>query len=86
MEFGQKKFFREINLFDFTNFLGLDFSNVSGPLWWNHVLNIKRYQFLNRRGDGCGNGTWSLDVTCEEARASDKLLKILFLRRFFFKS
>ena len=32
MEFGQKKFFREIDLFDFTSFLGLDFLKFSGPL------------------------------------------------------
>ena len=27
MEFGQKNFFREIDLFDFTSFFGLDFFN-----------------------------------------------------------
>ena len=31
MEFGQKKI-REIDLFDFTIFLGLDFFKFSGPL------------------------------------------------------
>ena len=31
MEFGQKNF-REIDLFDFTSFFGLDFLNFSGPL------------------------------------------------------
>ena len=32
MEFGQEKF-HEINLFDFTNFFGLDFFKFSGPLF-----------------------------------------------------
>ena len=32
MEFGQK-IFREIDLFDFTSFFGLDFFKFSGPLW-----------------------------------------------------
>ena len=31
MEFGQKKF-REIDLFDFTSFFGLDFFKFSGPM------------------------------------------------------
>ena len=31
MEFGQKNFFREIDLFDFTSFFGLDFFKFSGP-------------------------------------------------------
>ena len=33
MEFGQKNLFREIDLFDFTSFFGLDFFKFSGPLW-----------------------------------------------------
>ena len=32
MEFG-KKFFREIDLFDFSSFFGLDFLKFSGLLW-----------------------------------------------------
>ena len=32
MEFGQKKFFPEIDLFDFTSFFGLDVFKFSGPL------------------------------------------------------
>ena len=32
MEFGQKNFFREINLFVFTNFFHLDFFKFSGLL------------------------------------------------------
>ena len=32
MVFGQKKIFREIDLFDFTSFFGLDFFKISGPL------------------------------------------------------
>ena len=32
MEFGQKKFFREIDLFDFMSFFGLDFFKFSGLL------------------------------------------------------
>ena len=28
-----QKFFREIDLFDFTSFFGLDFLKFSGPLW-----------------------------------------------------
>ena len=31
MDFGQKNFFREIDLFDFTSFFGLDFFKFSGP-------------------------------------------------------
>ena len=32
MKFGQKNFFREIDLFDLTSFLGLDFFKFSGPM------------------------------------------------------
>ena len=32
MEFGEKNCLREIDLFDFTSFLGLDFFKFSGPL------------------------------------------------------
>ena len=32
MEFGQEKI-REIDLFDFMSFFGLDFFLFSGPLW-----------------------------------------------------
>ena len=31
MDFGQKRFFRDIDLFDFTSFFGLDFFKFSGP-------------------------------------------------------
>ena len=40
MEFGQKIFFREINLFAFTNFFHLDFFKFSGLLchFWNTIV------------------------------------------------
>ena len=41
MEFGQK-FFREIDLFDFTSSFGLDFFKFSGPL----CLKAKKSTFL----------------------------------------
>ena len=34
--------FREIDLFDFTSFCGLDFFKISGPLW-----NILKYFKIN---------------------------------------
>ena len=40
MEFGQKKFFREIDLFDFMSFFGPDFFAFSGPLY-----DMSRYFF-----------------------------------------
>ena len=33
MDFGQKKFFRETDLFDLKSFFGLEFLKFFGPLW-----------------------------------------------------
>ena len=41
MEFGQKKI-REIDLFDFTSFFGLDFFKFSGTLW-DIILSLEKY-------------------------------------------
>ena len=38
MEFGQKKIFCEIDLFDFTSFFGLVFLKFSGPLCYYRLL------------------------------------------------
>ena len=44
MEFGQKKI-REIDLFDFTSFFGLDFFKFSGPLWTLCTSNSKIFGY-----------------------------------------
>ena len=54
MEFGQKNFFREIDLLNFTSFFGLDFLNFSGPLHnnirrWRKVWPRKMANWARRR-------------------------------------
>ena len=47
MEFGQKKI-REIDLFDFTNFFGLDFFFNFGPLWCgNSCVDTRQHVICN---------------------------------------
>ena len=47
MEFGQQFFFREIDLFDFATFFGLDFLKFSGPLSTD-VLFCLHFEFIKK--------------------------------------